>query len=546
MQPASSVAFGINTQTPLFPHVRPVEAERAPEVDIDATNGQPAEIAGASGARVKRSNRRGPLRFGGVDSATTQAAWLARMGAVERSPHSQQRRAETLAAIRAPARPGLPDDWQRRSNAAQWYFPEVSHQTFRDLIGELDAAKARGVGAILIYPPYQGDPGGWLGGVPIDLKHPDPKLGTMDDFKALVSAAHERGLAVTTYMGPQNVTRDSALFRQAVEDKAAGRDTVATRIFRWSSTKPKGDLGNPELRWAYSKEAKSWYATSWDRPAIDYARQEGVDYVADSMKPWLEAGIDGITFDAPYVQLGATAETKKYLMGDLPHAYGAKFIFPEGTGPDALKDEYGKYGFNFGIFGQDDDNKTIVDQVREGTETASDLEEVFELRDAAAAKGGGVSRIWVYNKDVDKQLLTGAVLGGNGVQLDVMDWTGDGEDVNYRDWSADRKAKIDRLSATLASNPALAPGGERTQLSSGPDPHHYATLRTSLDGRKRALNVYNISDKPSWVTVDLTGSGLQLGQTPTDLYTGKEAPPITSNRYRVKLPANGFLLLDVR
>lgn len=526
---------------------------RDPALESTQVIAAPPEQAAALEApsRPVRSSRRprsAAQHVGGLSSATTANLWQARLA--NASPHSAQRRAETLASVRKPARTGLADDWQLKTRAHYWYFPVTSGKTFDQMAAELDGVKARGIDSIMVYPPYQGDlNGGWLGGVPVDAGRPDPKTGSMQDFRNLVDKAHRANVGTVVYLGPQNTSVTSELFQQAVKDRAQGRDTRATRTFRWANTEAeKTDLGHEQLGWAYSKEAKAWYATSWGHPAIDYARQEGVDHVAESLKPWLEAGVDGIVFDAPYVQLGATPEVKKYLMGDLPKAYGVKFRFAEGTSPEALRDEYGALGFNAGIFGNDDDNFSVIDDIRGGGATGDDLEGFLALRDQAVAKGGAAARVLVYNEDVAQHVQNGAVMIGNGVQVDILDTTGERDEANYRDWSPERRRRIDRLTETAAANPALASGADRTRLPTPSSPHHFASLRTAraADGKQqRVLGVYNMSGKAETVTVDLTGSGVRLGQTPRELYRGEDAPRIGANTYRIQLPAHGFAFLEV-
>ena len=69
--------------------------------------------------------------------------------------------------------------------------------------------------------------------------------------------------------------------------------------------------------------------------------------------------------------------------------------------------------------------------------------------------------------------------------------------------------------------------------------------RTSLDGSKTALLIYNFSNETKNVTVNLSGSGINTNQTPVDLYNGGNGPAITSSNYTVSLPAYGFKMLGV-
>lgn len=455
--------------------------------------------------------------------------------------------AAALAQVRSVARPGLPADWHQRANFVEWHFTTMSGEKFSDVAKGLDALKARGVTTLHMYAPFHGHPAGWHGCAPLDLLAPTPRGGSMDDFKALVQQAHAKGIAVTMYMTLLYLHDDAPLFKQAVADKAAGRDTAAVRTFLWADSKAattKFDV--PESGWKYSAQAKAWYATAWKHPALNFGSKEGVEYAAQAMKLWGSIGVDGFVFDAPNTQLAMSDADRKFLLGDLPEKLGAKLRFPEGQPSSALQ-EFQKYNVNFGIFGEDDDADSLIEEISRGEETADELERTLvKQRDYAVARGGGVTRLAVFSANERQHLFNAAVMAGNGVHVDFLHSIEKGDENTWVHWSKSRQEKFSQLMRAITQNPAQAAAGGRQRLSTGKDPQHYAVKRTSLDGRRVALNVFNFKKKEDWVTVDLRGSGLALAQTPTDTLTGKAAEPISAGVYRVKLPAQGFLLLDVK
>lgn len=455
--------------------------------------------------------------------------------------------AAALAQVQPVARPGLPADWAQRADFVEWHFTAMSGEKFTDVAKSLDELKARGVTTLHMYAPFHGDPKGWNGCAPIDLLAPTPRGGSLEDFRALVQQAHAKGIAVTMYLTLIYVTEDAPLFKQAVADKAAGKDTAAARSFIWADTKAdtkKFDVA--ESGWKYSAQAKAWYATSWKHPALNFGSKDGVEYAAQAVKLWGGTGVDGFVFDAPNTQLAMSDADRKFLLGDLPEKLGVKLRFPEGQ-PSAALQEFQKYNINFGIFGEDDDNDSLIEEISRGEETADELEATLvKQRDYATAHGGGVTRLAVFNANERTHLFNAAVMAGNGVHVDLLHSVEKGDENTWVAWSKSRKDQFSRLMRAITQNPAQAAAGGRQRLSTGADPQHYAVKRTSLDGRQVALNVFNFKKKDDWVTVDLRGSGLALAQTPVDTFSGKPVEPITSGVYRVKVPAQGFLLLDVK
>jgi hypothetical protein len=98
---------------------------------------------------------------------------------------------------------------------------------------------------------------------------------------------------------------------------------------------------------------------------------------------------------------------------------------------------------------------------------------------------------------------------------------------------------------TVNNNEALLPSASRTRVPAGSDPKVYAMRRTSQDGTKTALLIYNFNNTTANVTVDLTGTGIRTSQTPKDLYNGGKGPAIKGTSYTVSLPAYGFKMLQV-
>ncbi|MGE0788163.1 MAG: alpha-amylase family glycosyl hydrolase [Sandaracinaceae bacterium] len=443
--------------------------------------------------------------------------------------------------------PRMPSDWFRHANFVEWHFTTVSGETFNDIRADLDAIEDRGVGALLIYAPYYGNPDGYYGAEPLDVYATNPTSGTMEEFRALVDEAHARDIAVMMWMVFHSASPRSAVWQDAVQAVREGRDTPEARSFLWVDTMADTyDLGVLEGGWAHSEEAGKYYATVWGYPAWNFNHAEAQDACEAISRFWLDTGIDGFMYDAPPSEVGHSDADRRRLLGDLVVEAGASYRFAEGVEWYDGQRYVDDFNVNFTHFGEDDDTHSIIDDIVAGTYEAADLEELLTLiRDYNVARDGGAMRLWVYNENIDAHLFTGAVLAGLGVTVDMFHSAQPGDENTWVGFDPARQARMSQLMRAIRTHPAEEPGGGRRRLSTGADPQHYAALRTSVDGTQLGLNVYNFKTEPSTITVDLTDSGLALTQTPTDIVTGADAPAITGAQYTVELPAYGFLLLDV-
>jgi maltose alpha-D-glucosyltransferase/alpha-amylase len=206
----------------------------------------------------------------------------------------------------------VPYDWYKDA-----VFYEVPIRSFRDgngdgfgdfagLISKLDYVAALGVTAIWVLPFYPSplrDDGYDIA----DFGAIDPRYGDLDDFRAFVEAAHQRGLKVVTELVINHTSVDHPWFQRA---RRAPAGSPERDFYVWSDT----DAKFPEARiiftfsedsnWAWDDEAGAFY---WHRffshqPDLNYdspAVQEAVYEVTDF---WLGMGVDGMRLDAvPYL-----------------------------------------------------------------------------------------------------------------------------------------------------------------------------------------------------------------------------------------------------
>lgn len=419
----------------------------------------------------------------------------------------------------------------------------------------------RGVSNIMIYTPYKASAD--FRGIPaIDFFDAQVGTGTVQDFETMVSAAHAKGMTVTAYMGLFYVDHTNPLFEQAEVDRRDGVNSDEVNMFRWADEIPSqnpDDFPEFEGGWAWSETAQSYYITSWEYPALDYANQVTIDYGKSVLEFWLDTGLDGFEYDFPLSFLGMSTEDMTVVPPDMkdilvttPTTYTSnpKWLHAEGAGQYYDEDWNDQVGFTHILINGDEDFWSFPIGVMSGGATGvDDLEAQYATYlDPRRANGQGVNSWSLYDYDLtgDQRALDAAVQAGMGSLYSID------HELIYTQLSASEKQKYNDVFRALTRSTALAPEASRTQRPaeecSGQgqaSKQLYAIERTSTDGSETVLNIYNFRDTPVCVTVDLSNSDIVVPQTPVDLSTQQDGAPITSTSYDVQLPAYGYRFLDV-
>lgn len=130
--------------------------------------------------------------------------------------------------------------------------------------------------------------------------------GTLDDFKTLIDAAHERGLRIITDLVLNHTSDQHPWFRAA----CANPNSPFRNYYVWSDTNDKYDetriifLDSEESNWTWSEEAGQYY---WHRfyssqPDLNYDNPTVQDEMLKILSFWLDLGVDGFRADAvPYL-----------------------------------------------------------------------------------------------------------------------------------------------------------------------------------------------------------------------------------------------------
>ncbi|UGS37566.1 maltose alpha-D-glucosyltransferase [Capillimicrobium parvum] len=178
-----------------------------------------------------------------------------------------------------------------------------------DIVGlreKLDYLQWLGVDCIWIMPFYPSPLRD--GGYDVaDFTNIDPVYGTVDEFRDLVSDAHERGIRVIVDMVMNHTSTDHPWFRRA---RHAPPGSPARDWYVWSDTHDRYTdariifIDTETSNWSWDDVAQAYY---WHRfynhqPDLNFENVEVQEAMLDVLRFWLELGLDGYRLDAvPYL-----------------------------------------------------------------------------------------------------------------------------------------------------------------------------------------------------------------------------------------------------
>ena len=133
-----------------------------------------------------------------------------------------------------------------------------------------------------------------------------PSYGTMDDFRAFLRAAHEKGIRVLTELVLNHTSDQHAWF---VESKSS-RDNPKRDYYVWSDTDDRYrqarvifcDTETSNWAWDPISKAYYWHRFFSHQPDLNYDNPAVREEIWRVMKFWLDEGVDGFRVDAvPYL-----------------------------------------------------------------------------------------------------------------------------------------------------------------------------------------------------------------------------------------------------
>ena len=179
------------------------------------------------------------------------------------------------------------------------------HGDFRGAIERLDYIKSLGVNCIWILPMYP-SPLKDDGYDVADYYDIHSDYGTLEDFKAFLKAAHDRGLRVVIDLVMNHTSDQIDWFQEGRRDP----QSPYLDYYVWSDTGAEYAgariifLDTEESNWSYDEVAGKYY---WHRfyssqPDLNYDNPAVHEEMFNIIRFWLDMGVDGFRADAvPYL-----------------------------------------------------------------------------------------------------------------------------------------------------------------------------------------------------------------------------------------------------
>ena len=209
--------------------------------------------------------------------------------------------------------PGLTLDprWYRRS-----VFYEVMVRSFVDsnadgsgdlsgLVSKLDYLQWLGIDALWL-PPFFRSPLRDGGYDVADYRSILPDFGTLDEFKDLVTKAHERNMRIVIDL-PLNHTSDQ---HEWFQQSRAHPDGPYGDFYVWSDTDDKYPniriifTDTEDSNWAFDPVRRQFFFHRFfsHQPDLNFENPAVHDAIFEVMRFWLDMGVDGFRLDAiPYL-----------------------------------------------------------------------------------------------------------------------------------------------------------------------------------------------------------------------------------------------------
>ncbi|MFJ5997037.1 glycoside hydrolase family 13 protein [Streptomyces sp. NPDC092370] len=241
-------------------------------------------------------------------------------------------------------------DWWRQAVVYQIYprsFADADGDGLGDLRGitrRLTHLAALGVDALWLSPFYPSELAD--GGYDVaDPRGVDPRLGTLDDFDALVAEAHRLGLKVIVDIVPNHSSHQHAWFQEAL---SAGPGSPARD--RYVFRDGRGEHGElPPTDWQSVFGGSAWKRVSdgqWylhlfapEQPDLNWENQEVRADYRTTLRFWSDRGVDGFRVDVAHALVKDLSEPLRDLGRPELSREEALTALPPGTHPFYDRDD---------------------------------------------------------------------------------------------------------------------------------------------------------------------------------------------------------------
>ncbi|HEX5307096.1 MAG TPA: alpha-amylase family glycosyl hydrolase, partial [Dyella sp.] len=169
------------------------------------------------------------------------------------------------------------------------------------IIERLDYVAGLGVEAIWISPFFK-SPMADFGYDIADYRDVDPLFGTLDDFDRLLAKAHGLGIKVMIDQVLSHTSIEHAWFQESRQS----RDNAKADWYVWADAKEDGTPPNNWLSlfggcaWQWEPRRSQYYLHNFltSQPDLNFHNPAVRAAILDSVKFWLDRGVDGLRLDA--------------------------------------------------------------------------------------------------------------------------------------------------------------------------------------------------------------------------------------------------------
>ncbi len=162
---------------------------------------------------------------------------------------------------------------------------------FQGIIQRLDYLEDLGATGIWLMPIHPSP--SYHGYDVTDYFEVNPDYGTLDDFKMLLSEAHDRGIKIIIDLVVNHTSSEHPWFRES-----QNKDSIYRNYYTWSDT-DLGWKGTSGASAFHSAVSGYYLGLFWSgMPDLNFRNPEVVDEINNVAKFWLELGVDGFRVDA--------------------------------------------------------------------------------------------------------------------------------------------------------------------------------------------------------------------------------------------------------
>ena len=177
---------------------------------------------------------------------------------------------------------------------------------FRGLTEKLDYLQWLGIDCIWLLPMFASPLRD--GGYDIaDYREVHPDYGTIEDARACIEAAHERGMRVIADLVMNHTSSDHPWFQRA---RKAPPGSSERDWYVWSETVHRWEeariifTDTETSNWTWDEEAGAyfWHRFFSHQPDLNFDHPDVREAMLDNLRFWLDLGLDGFRLDAvPYL-----------------------------------------------------------------------------------------------------------------------------------------------------------------------------------------------------------------------------------------------------